>query len=984
MRVLADEQFNELTERIKQLEAENEYLKKLLDDAGISYDNADKDPKKNEPQAIKIKEEPITRELVQFFYSMFKGRRDVYSLRSGKPNAKTGKHGYYTQCKNFWKAGLCGKKDGMNTKCQSCPNQKYKPLTGDVIYAHLMGVKEDCSDVVGLYPVWPDGTCNYLVFDFDDHVESSDSIKWQEEANALRAICADNDVSCLVERSRSGKGAHVWMFFEKAINIKKARMFGAALLDKGAESVNQQSFDTYDRMIPTQDKLPEGGLGNLVALPLQGRAVKNGNSVFVDEKWRPYHDQWSVLKNTGKLSEEFIDEKLSSWGSKYSISGSDTDNETSRQLSIDETPWENCSGFKSSDTNGTVRIVLADKVYVDKTGIKPRLQNKIRRLAAYNNPEYFRNQGMSISTFGIPRIVYCGEDTDQFIAIPRGCLNKLCENLKAAKIDYSVEDERNTGKEINVFFAGELYPVQQDAVNSFAGHDIGVLAATTGFGKTVVGSYLISERKVNTLIIVHTSEIMQNWVNDLERFLVINEDYPKYTTKTGRVKTRKSLIGRLAGSHNSMTGIIDVAMVTSLGSGDSIKPFVKDYGMVIMDECHHGAAESIEAVLSEVNAKYVYGLTATVKREDGKDKTVLMQFGPVRFRFTAKDKIRLQGMEHILEPRFTPIISTKEKLTSNEAYEIVVNSDIRNSIIASDIEACVKQGHTPLVLSKRKAQIDVLFEKVRDKADHVLVLTGGKKQSERKEIRERLSSIPESESLIILATGQYVGEGFNCSRLDTLFLAMPIAWDGNVEQYTGRLNRSYEGKSKVTVIDYVDHHIEMFANMYNKRLRTYKRIGYELSQDAEVKPDDRYFYDYETYSEVFKSDIFNTKAEVVISSPYVSTPGSERLLRLYAGIVNKKATISLITYPSSKYSDDIKNRIESIHNKLKMAGIKLLFVDYIPSRYAVIDKEILWYGSMNLVSNIKEDDDEMRIVSKSVAQKLIEEKTNEHHEQPKN
>lgn len=984
MRVLADEQFNELTERIKQLEAENEYLKKLLDDAGISYDNADKDPKKNEPQAINIKEEPITRELVQFFYSMFKGRRDVYSLRSGKPNAKTGKHGYYTQCENFWKAGLCGKKDGKNTKCQSCPNQKYKPLTGDVIYAHLMGVKEDCSDVVGLYPVWPDGTCNYLVFDFDDHVESSDSIKWQEEANALRAICADNDVSCLVERSRSGKGAHVWMFFEKAINIKKARMFGAALLDKGAESVNQQSFDTYDRMIPTQDKLPEGGLGNLVALPLQGRAVKNGNSVFVDEKWRPYHDQWSVLKNTGKLSEEFIDEKLSSWGSKYSISGSDTDNETSRQLSIDETPWENCSGFKSSDTNGTVRIVLADKVYVDKTGIKPRLQNKIRRLAAYNNPEYFRNQGMSISTFGIPRIVYCGEDTDQFIAIPRGCLNKLCENLKAAKIDYSVEDERNTGKEINVSFAGELYPEQQDAVNSLAGHDIGVLAATTGFGKTVVGSYLISERKVNTLIIVHTSEIMQNWVNDLERFLVINEDYPKYTTKTGRVKTRKSLIGRLAGSHNSMTGIIDVAMVTSLGSGDSIKPFVKDYGMVIMDECHHGAAESIEAVLSEVNAKCVYGLTATVKREDGKDKTVLMQFGPVRFRFTAKDKIRLQGMEHILEPRFTPIISTKEKLTSNEAYEIVVNSDLRNSIIASDIDACVKQGHTPLVLSKRKAHLDVLFEKVKDKADHVLVLTGGKKQSERKEIRERLSSIPESESLIILATGQYVGEGFNCSRLDTLFLAMPIAWDGNVEQYTGRLNRSYDGKNKVTVIDYVDHHIEMFANMYNKRLRTYKRIGYELSQDAEVKPDERYFYDYETYSEDFKSDIFNTKAEVVISSPYVSTPGSERLLRLYAGIVNKKATISLITYPSSKYSDDIKNRIESIHNKLKMAGIKLLFVDYIPSRYAVIDKEILWYGSMNLVSNIKEDDDEMRIVSKSVAQKLIEEKTNEHHEQPKN
>lgn len=974
MRVFAEDQYNELTEHIKQLEAENQYLKKLLDDAGIPYDKPDNNSEKDEPSVVSIKEEPITKELVQFYYSMFKGRRDVYSLRSGKPNAKTGKHGYYTQCDNFWKAGLCGKKDGKNTKCQSCPNQKYKPLTGDVIYAHLTGVKEDCSDVVGLYPVWPDETCNYLVFDFDNHDESSNSVKWQEEANALRAICADNDVPCLVERSRSGKGAHVWMFFEKAINIKKARLFGAALLDKGAESVNQQSFDTYDRMIPAQDKLPEGGLGNLVALPLQGRAVKNGNSVFVDEKWQPYHDQWSVLKNTGKLSETFIDEKLSSWGNKYSIS-SNTDNEIPGQISIDETPWENSIKFERSDTKGTVRIVLADKAYVDKTDIKPRLQNKIRRLAAYNNPEYFKNQGMGISTFGIPRIVYSGEDTEQFIAIPRGCLNKLCKNLKSSNIDYSVEDKRNTGKEINVSFAGELYPEQQDAVNSLTGHDFGVLAAATGFGKTVVGSYLISERKVNTLILVHNNEIMQNWINDLERFLVIKEDYPQYMTKTGRVKTRKSLIGRLTGAHNSMTGIIDVAMVTSLGSGDSIKPFVKDYGMVIMDECHHGAAESIEAVLSKVNAKYVYGLTATVKREDGKDKTVLMQFGPVRFRFTAKDKIRLQGMEHILEPRFTPIISTKEKLTLNEAYEIVVNSDFRNSLIASDIEACIKQGHTPLVLSKRKAQIDVLFEKVKDKADHVLVLTGGKKQSERKELRERLGSISESESLIVLATGQYIGEGFNCSRLDMLFLAMPIAWDGNVEQYTGRLNRSHDGKNRVTVIDYVDHHIEMFANMYNKRLRTYKRIGYELSQDVERKHDDRFIYDSETYSEVFRGDIINAKAEVMISSPYVSTPGSERLIHNFSAMKSKDASISLITYPASHYSDDIKDRIENIHNRLNMAGIKVSFVDYIPSRYAVIDKEILWYGSMNLVSNIKEDDDEMRIVSRSVAKALIEEHT---------
>ena len=975
MRVLADDQYNKLTERIKELEDENQHLKKLLDDAGIPYDKTDKAPEKNEPYEINIKEETITEKHVNFYYSMFKGRKDVYSLRSGKPNIKTGKHGYYTQCENFWKYGLCGKADGKRIKCQTCPNQKYKPLVGKIIYEHLMGLKEDCSDVVGLYPVWPDETCNYLVFDFDNHDDNSDSLKWQEEANALRAICVDNDVPCLVERSRSGKGAHVWIFFERAINIKKARWFGASLLDKGAESVNQLTFDTYDRMIPAQDKLPEGGLGNLVALPLQGQAVKNGNSVFVDKNWKPYYDQWGVLKNTGKLREAFIDEKLYSWGNRYSISNYDNGKDTARQISIDEKPWESRTAFDKADTEGTIRIVLADKVYVDKTGIKPRLQNKIRRLAAYNNPEYFKNQAMGISTFGIPRIVYSGEDTEQFIAIPRGCLNKLCENLDASSINYSVDDKRNNGKEINVSFKGDLYPEQYDAVRSLTGFDTGVIAAATGFGKTVVGSYLISERKINTLILVHTSEIMQNWITDLERFLDVDEEYPQYTTKTGRVKTRKSLIGRLTGSHNSMTGIIDVAMVSSLGSGDTINPFVKEYGMVIMDECHHGAADSIETVLSEVNAKCVYGLTATLKREDGKDKTVLMQFGPVRYRFTAKDKIRLQGMEHILEPRFTPIVSTKNKLTSNEAYDIVVNSDLRNSMIASDIEACVKQGHTPLVLSKRKAQLDVLFEKVGNKADHVLVLTGGKKQSERREIRERLSLIPNNESLIILATGQYIGEGFNCSRLDTLFLAMPIAWDGNVEQYTGRLNRSHDGKSRVTVIDYVDHHIDIFANMYNKRLRTYKRIGYELAPDASMKPKERFFYDSETYSAVFRNDIINAKEEVLISSPYVSSAGSERLIRTYSAMDNKGIVVSLITYPSSRYSDDIKDRIGKIHKNLMMAGIRMKFADHIPSKYAVIDKEVLWYGSMNLVSNIKEEDDEIRIVNVSVAKSLIDDQT---------
>ncbi len=962
-------QIKELEKHIQFLEEENKYLKGLLDDAGIVYEKRQTVLQNIVNECSEIKEDILTKEKVLFFYSMFKGRKDVYSLRSGKPSAKTGKHGYYPQCVNIWNYTLCGKVTNKKTKCADCPNQNYKHLTGDALIAHLKGEKADCSDVVGLYPVWPDGTCNYLVFDFDDHDDESDSIRWQDEANALRKICKDNNVPCLVERSRSGKGAHVWLFFESPIEVKKARQFGTALLDRGAESVNQRSFDTYDRMIPAQDKLPSGGLGNLVALPLQGRAVKSGNSVFVDENWKPYYDQWDVLRKTGKIGSEFINEKIILWG----INEADTEDENniSQQLSIDETPWESKNGFSASDVDGPIRIVIADKVYVEKTRMKPKLQNKIRRLAAYNNPEYFKKQAMGLPTFGIPRIVYSGEETEQFISIPRGCFDKLCNNLNSASIEYITEDKRNNGKSINVEFTGKLFHEQREASSRMMKYDIGVLSAATGFGKTVVGSYLISERKVNTLILVHTNEIMQNWLTDLERFLEINEDYPQYTTKTGRVKTRKSLIGKLSGPHNSLTGIIDVAMVSSLGKGDNVKPFVKDYGMVIMDECHHGAADTIESVLSEVNARYVYGLTATVKREDGKDKTVLMQFGPVRYSFTAKDNVKLQGIEHVLEPRFTPITSAKTKLTANEAYDIVVSSDVRNNLIASDIEKSVIEGHTPLVLSKRKMQLETLYNKVKDKADHVVVLTGGKNPAERNKIRNELNAIPPEESLIILATGQYIGEGFNCSRLDTLFLAMPIAWDGNVEQYTGRLNRSYDGKEKVTVVDYVDHHIDMFANMYNKRLRTYKRIGYELSHDSEIQPSEEYFFDKETYYKRFCDDYVNAHDEIIISSPYVSSSGAERLVRDGISQRNKSVSIKLITYPSACYSEDIKGRIDALHNKLLNSGVIIIFSDRISSRYAILDKEIVWYGSMNLASTIKEDDDEMRIVNKDIAQALM-------------
>lgn len=498
---------------------------------------------------------------------------------------------------------------------------------------HLLGAKEDCSDVIGIYPMLSNETCNFLVFDFDNH-ESDNLLDddantgngWVEEVNSMRMICMQNDVDVLVERSRSGKGAHIWIFFAEPIPASTARKFGDALLTKSAESVNQKTFQSYDRMLPAQDHMPAGGLGNLIALPLQGKALREGNSAFIDENWIACPDQWKQLQTVKKLSKASVEEKIKAWnhsalnflagdlGGERENSAEDGEKEKSK-------PWEKKEKrFDIADVDGMLEITKANQIFVNNTNLKPRMQNQLRRLAAYSNPQYYKNQAMGFSVRGIPRIISCSSDIDHYICLPRGCEEALVHMAEQSGIAYTIQDCRQGGRVINVSFQGELYPEQKHAAEKMLAYDNGVLHAATAFGKTVVGAYLVAERKVNTLVLVHNTEIMKNWVEDFEKFLLIKKELPQYTTPKGRTKIRKSAIGRLSASHNSITGIIDIAMISSLGKKGEIHELVKNYGMVIMDECHHGASQTAEEVLNEVNARYVYGLTATPKRDDGQEK----------------------------------------------------------------------------------------------------------------------------------------------------------------------------------------------------------------------------------------------------------------------------------------------------------------------------------------------------------------------------
>ena len=956
------------------LESQLQYFKKLLDENGIIYDyEAHLRALQSDVGDIIFPE--LGPEHASLLYSYFKGRQDVYSLRSSKK-------GYYTQCNNFWKYGICPKRDGTKIKCQDCSSQDYKELKGRVILQHLQGIKEDCTDVVGLYPLFPDGSCWFLVFDFDNHDESAEPSKeWQQEVNALREMCSVLGIDSLVERSRSGKGAHVWIFFSDPIQASKARKFGESLLRKGAESVSLKNFTYYDRMMPMQDFLPEGKLGNLIALPLQGRALRNGNSAFVDESWNTYKDQWKRLRETRRLSEKEVDDLIKLWcpdDDAMSIFQNDVVEDTAAghtSLLFGQTPASTNRDFHAEDADGSVKIILSDGIYVNKKGLKDRMQNAIRRIAAYSNPQFFQTLKLGFSTKDTPRIVYNGYDEGDYIVIPRGCYDELISQLSVAGVRYDVVDKRQKGRKIDIHFNGDLYSEQQIAAEKMLYNDIGVLAAATAFGKTVLGAYLIAEKKVNALVLVHNVEIMNNWIKDLSSFLTINEELPTYTTPKGRVKKRSSLIGTFSSQKDSTTGIIDIAMITSLGREDNINELVRNYGMVIVDECHHAAAVTHENVLRAVTARYVYGMSATINRGDKQDKKMFMQLGPIRHRYTAKERAQKQGIGHYIYPRFTRLVDLNQSEDKNPSdyYRLIMQSELRNMQIVSDVIDCVKRGRTPVVMTKYKEHAQKLYDMLQGVADHVFLLQGGKSLKERAAIREQMAAVRADESLVLVAIGQYVGEGFNYPRLDTMLLAMPISFEGNVEQHAGRLNRDYEGKKDAIIFDYIDQHVPTLKRMYYKRLRAYKKIGYEVCSKVTDKQDvANSIFDSQNYFDVFEKDVVSASKSIVISSPSFSFKKVNWLCAESEQLQLRGVSVVVLTLDPEDYPEDGRDQHKSHIEHLISAGVNVITRHKYRERFAIIDKSLVWYGSMTLLSNEKEDDSLMRISNPAIAEELLE------------
>ena len=967
-----------LRKLVRSLESENKRLKEKLAKANIPFDEEN-----HFEESIESKQEYdpdqgeriihprfISEDMAKRYFSMFWGREDVYARRG-----RNG--GYFPQCDNRWKEKLCPKQRGDKISCDECENTKWTRLDAKKIVAHLLGNKEDGSDVIGVYPLFPDGTCRFIVFDFDNHEKGAEAAdfantdsKWHEEVEALRKICESNGIKPLVERSRSGRGAHVWIFFKKAIPASKARNFGFLLLDKGANSFNLSSFHYYDRMYPSQDA--SGSIGNLVALPLQGQALKNGNSAFVDENWNAYPDQWDTLFNkTDKLSEEAVEEYMVKWQQEMAEEKGIT---AMSVITGRPKPWKKQWEFIKSDVTGRLHMVLSDGLYIDTLNLMPRIQNQLRSMAAFDNPEFYKNKRLGYSNYYNFSALYLGRDIDGYIQLPRGLRELIIEKCNKAGITVEVSDQRQKGRPIRVRFKGSLRTGQDLAAERLLSYSDGVLSAATAFGKTVVCSYLIAERKVNTLILLQSKDLLIQWVEELNQFLEIDEQPPEYETKTGRKKRRESAIGILHGSKNTLTGMIDVAMAGAMYGKGNFNEMLNSYGMVIMDECHHAASNTSMELLQKIDAKYVYGVSATPKRGDSLDKIIYMMLGPLRHKFTALEKAREQKIGHYFVPRYTRVVDTGEsKSDINKAYKLISTNPIRNEMIVNDVKACASLGQTPVVLTRHKEHARLIFEKLQGAADHIYLLYGDNTDKENAEIRASLKAVPKTETLILIATGQKIGEGFDFPRLDVLMLAAPVSFEGRLEQYIGRLNRDYEGKEAVYVYDYIDAHIRFFDNMYAKRLRTYKRTGFTLwAGEIHSKQIIHAIYDSGNYSEKFEQDMIEADKSIVISSPELRQDKIERLLYLLKPRQEAGVQITVITTDPENTSFGSPGVLYELIAGMKEARIFVQTKEEVEERFAVIDDELVWHGGVNLLG--KEDlwDNLMRIKNEQVAAELLE------------
>ena len=777
----------ELIELIEKLEKENKELKEKI------YGK--------QPEKIQIESNKAisNEEKIKIFMNVFRGRTDVFAKRY--VSKKTGKAGYTPVCKNEFNKYKC---DKPKVKCSECSFRELVPLTEDIVLKHLKG-----EIGIGIYPLLPGDVCNFLAIDFDKKT-------YEKDVSAFWSICDELNVPIYVERSRSGNGAHVWIFFEGSVLAKVARKLGNILLTKTIEK-GSLDLSSYDRLFPNQDTMPKGGFGNLIALPFQGESCKSGNTVFVDKYFDVQKKQIEILANLKKMTKDEVYTIVEKYANEDFA-----EPETTEIIEDDEIPKK--ENIKDIIFANNIECILDNQIYVKKLKLLPNEISYLKRLASFTNPEFYEKQRLRLPIYKTPRIISCFEEDERFLILPRGCMDKIRTICEKSNVKLVIKDNRELGIKTDYNFVGTLNKKQEKVMNELLKYDTGVLCATTGFGKTVIAAKIISKLKVNALVLVNRNSLLEQWKERLSYFLDIN----------------KKEIGQIGASKENLNGKLDIASVQSLTKKENMEDLVKNYGLVIVDECHHVAAYGFEQVMKAIRSKYVYGLTATPTRKDGLHKIIYMQCGDIRVRVANRELKQNRKMEHVVIVKNTGYKfigeEEKQKLQISELLNDMCNNVFRNEIIIEDIKQSVLQGRIPIVLTERVDHLKILKEGLEEKLKGlgipVVIYKGtmGKKQAV--EVQNILREADEEgRPRIILATSSSIGEGFDDSRLDTLFLTMPVSWKGRIIQYVGRLHREHDGKNKVIVYDYLDN-MKVLDKMFERRMRGYKIAGYEVEKET--------------------------------------------------------------------------------------------------------------------------------------------------------
>ena len=782
-------------DELRKLREENARLKELLTRHGISWEV----PVVPEPASVPL-ESPQTRtpltagDKIALFRRLFRGREDVFPKRWESPR---GTSGYSPACANEWKPGIC---DKPRVKCAACARRELMPVTDQVMYDHLAG-----KQTIGVYPLLTDDSCFFLAVDFD----GSD---WREDAGAFMKSCRELGIPMALEISRSGNGAHAWFFFSENIPAREARQLGEVLISHTCDRTRQLSLASYDRLFPNQDTLPKGGFGNLIALPLQKHPRELGRSVFVDEQLILYPDQWGFLASVSSMTRRDVEDSISlAGGGRHLLDVSFAAGEENNK------PWQSPAPVAAKIAGPlpeSLTLVLANQIYILKADLPQPLANRLIRLAAFRNPEFYKAQAMRMPVWNKPRLIGCAENYPQHIGLPRGCLDGVLDLLQENGIHPVIREERLTGRDVAVIFTGTLRSDQESAVGEMLKYEVGVLCAPTAFGKTVAAASLIARRGISTLVLVHRTELLRQWQGRLETFL----------------EFQKGSLGVIGGGKKKPSAMIDIAVMQSLSRREDLSDLLDQYGQIIVDECHHLSAFSFEKIIKQAKAKYVMGLTATPIRRDGHQPIIFMQCGPIRYN-AARPESAPQKLEVWSKALIAPGIPEKSPI--QEVFRVLVNDSARNRQIAEDISAAYREGRKILVLTERTDHLPLLLEAVGKDVEHCFVLHGRMSKKQRISVLKELDSLDESSPRILLATGRLIGEGFDHPPLDTLVLAMPISWKGTLQQYAGRLHREHAGKHDVRVYDYVETNHLQLARMWEKRQRGYRSMGYEIKSRGE-------------------------------------------------------------------------------------------------------------------------------------------------------